>query len=99
MPEPKNFYPFLTRSMLAWLRVELRTTRPRGLIKAAAGHLIQMSARIKRLGFISLNFAGIAFLGTGVVFPSIRAEGGIPGIWRTDRTLEKDSRVAKDRLY
>jgi V8-like Glu-specific endopeptidase len=27
------------------------------------------------------------------------AQGGIPGIWRMDRTLEKDSRVAKDRLH
>jgi V8-like Glu-specific endopeptidase len=28
-----------------------------------------------------------------------RADGGIPGIWRTERTLEKDTRVAKDRLH
>jgi V8-like Glu-specific endopeptidase len=42
--------------------------------------------------FISLGFAGFIFLST-------IAEGGIPGIWRMDRTLEKDNRVAKDRLH
>lgn len=42
--------------------------------------------------FISLGFAGFIFLST-------IAEGGIPGISRTDRTLEKDNRVAKDRLH
>jgi V8-like Glu-specific endopeptidase len=49
---------------------------------------------LTRLGhcFVSLGFAGFIFLGT-------RADGGIPGIWRTERTLEKDSRVAKDRLH
>jgi V8-like Glu-specific endopeptidase len=41
---------------------------------------------------ISLGFAGFIFLSTF-------AEGGIPGIWRTDRILEKDNRVAKDRLH
>jgi V8-like Glu-specific endopeptidase len=47
-----------------------------------------------RLGhcFISLGFAGFIFLST-------RADGGTPGIWHTERTLEKDSRVAKDRLH
>ena len=41
---------------------------------------------------ILLGFAGLVFL-------SAVAEGGIPGIWRTDRVLEKDGRVAKDRLH
>jgi V8-like Glu-specific endopeptidase len=47
-----------------------------------------------RLGhrFISLGIAGFIFLST-------IAEGGIPGISRTGRTLEKDNRVAKDRLH
>ena len=35
----------------------------------------------------------------GTVFVSAVAESGTPGIWRTNRTLEKDSRVAKDRLH
>jgi V8-like Glu-specific endopeptidase len=49
---------------------------------------------VKQIGhcFISLGFAGFIFLST-------HAEGGIPGIRRTERTLEKDSRVAKDRLH
>jgi hypothetical protein len=49
---------------------------------------------LTRLGhcLVSLGFAGFIFLGT-------RADGGIPGIWRAERTLEKDSRVAKDRLH
>jgi V8-like Glu-specific endopeptidase len=49
---------------------------------------------LSRLGhcFISLGFAGLIFLST-------RADGGSPGIWRTDRTLAKDTRVAKDRLH
>jgi len=34
-----------------------------------------------------------------VVFRSDVAAGAIPGIWRADRTSEKDSRVAKDRLH
>jgi V8-like Glu-specific endopeptidase len=42
--------------------------------------------------FVSLGFAGFIFLST-------RADGGIPGIWRTERILEKDGRVAKDRLH
>src|SRR4030088_956244 len=54
---------------------------------------------MRRLGFISPNFAGVILLGAGVVFLSTRAEGGTPGIWRTERTLEKDNRVAKDRLH
>jgi V8-like Glu-specific endopeptidase len=41
---------------------------------------------------ISLAFAGLIFL-------SAVAEGGTPGIWRTNRVLEKDTRVAKDRLH
>jgi len=41
---------------------------------------------------ISLGFAGLIFL-------NAVAEGGTPGIWRTDRVLEKDTRVAKDRLH
>jgi V8-like Glu-specific endopeptidase len=40
----------------------------------------------------SLGFAGFIFL-------SAVAQSGSPGIWRTDRILEKDSRVAKDRLH
>jgi len=40
---------------------------------------------------ISLAFAGLVLL-------SDVAAGGMPGIWRTDRVLEKDTRVAKDRL-
>jgi V8-like Glu-specific endopeptidase len=49
---------------------------------------------VKQIGhyLVSLAFAGFIFLGAV-------AEGGIPGIWRTDRILEKDSRVAKDRLH
>jgi V8-like Glu-specific endopeptidase len=49
---------------------------------------------VKQIGhyLISLAFAGFIFL-------SAVAEGGIPGIWRTDRILEKDCRVAKDRLH
>ena len=54
---------------------------------------------MRRLGFISPNFAGVILLGAGVVFLSTRAEGGTPGIWRTERTLAKDDRVAKDRLH
>ena len=48
---------------------------------------------LTRLGrcFVSLGFAAFIFL-------SIRADGGIPGIRRTERTSQKDSRVAKDRL-
>jgi V8-like Glu-specific endopeptidase len=41
---------------------------------------------------ISLAFAGLVLL-------SDAAAGGMPGIWRTDRVLEKDTRVAKDRLH
>jgi V8-like Glu-specific endopeptidase len=44
------------------------------------------------LRLIPLGFAGLVFL-------SAIAEGGTPGIWRTDRVLEKDTRVAKDRLH
>jgi V8-like Glu-specific endopeptidase len=49
---------------------------------------------LTRLGhcLVSLGCAGFIFL-------SIRADGGTPGIWRTERTLQKDSRVAKDRLH
>jgi len=49
---------------------------------------------LTRLGhcLVLLGFAGFIFLNT-------RADGGIPGIWRTERTLEKDTRVAKDRLH
>lgn len=43
------------------------------------------------LGLIALGFAG--------VFQSAVAGGGVPGIWRTDRILQKDHRVAKDRLH
>jgi hypothetical protein len=47
-----------------------------------------------RLGqcLISLSFAGFIVLST-------RADGGVPGIYRTERILEKDNRVAKDRLH
>jgi V8-like Glu-specific endopeptidase len=41
---------------------------------------------------ISMAFAGLVLL-------SDAAAGGMPGIWRTDRVLEKDTRVAKDRLH
>jgi V8-like Glu-specific endopeptidase len=41
----------------------------------------------------------VILLGAGVVFLSTQAEGGAPGIWRTERTLAKDDRVAKDRLH
>jgi V8-like Glu-specific endopeptidase len=41
---------------------------------------------------ISLVFAGLVLL-------SHVAAGGMPGIWRSDRVLEKDTRVAKDRLH
>jgi V8-like Glu-specific endopeptidase len=44
------------------------------------------------IALISLGFAGLIFL-------SAIAEGGTPGIWRTNRVLEKDTRVAKDRLH
>jgi V8-like Glu-specific endopeptidase len=44
------------------------------------------------LRLIALGFAGFIFL-------SAVAESGTPGIWRTDRILDKDSRVAKDRLH
>jgi V8-like Glu-specific endopeptidase len=35
----------------------------------------------------------------GLVLLSAVAEGGMPGIWRADRVLGKDTRVAKDRLH
>jgi V8-like Glu-specific endopeptidase len=41
---------------------------------------------------ISLGLAGTVFL-------SAAAESGIPGVWRTNRVLEKDTRVPKDRLH
>lgn len=44
------------------------------------------------LRLLSLGFASFIFL-------SAVAQGGMPGIWRTDRVLEKDTRVAKDRLH
>ena len=34
-----------------------------------------------------------------MIFLSAIAAGGTPGIWRTNRVLEKDARVAKDRLH
>jgi V8-like Glu-specific endopeptidase len=40
---------------------------------------------------IAVGFAGL--------FLSAVAEGSVPGIWRTDRILQKDHRVAKDRLH
>jgi V8-like Glu-specific endopeptidase len=43
------------------------------------------------LRLIALGFAG--------VFLSAVAGGSVPGIWRTDRILQKDHRVAKDRLH
>jgi V8-like Glu-specific endopeptidase len=47
-----------------------------------------------RLGhcLISLSFAGFIVLSTS-------ADGGVPGIWRAERILEKDNRVARDRLH
>src|ERR1700674_4428375 len=49
---------------------------------------------VRQIGryLILLWFASLIFL-------SAVAAGGIPGIWRTNRTLEKDSRVARDRLH
>jgi V8-like Glu-specific endopeptidase len=44
------------------------------------------------LRLIALGFAGFIVL-------SAVAESGVPGIWRTDRILQKDGRVAKDRLH
>jgi V8-like Glu-specific endopeptidase len=41
-------------------------------------------------------FAGFIF--ATFVLVSTGAVGGVPGIWRTDRTVEKDGRVTKDRL-
>jgi V8-like Glu-specific endopeptidase len=49
---------------------------------------------VKPIGhcLLSLGFAGMFFL-------SVVAEGGVPGVWRTERIVEKDSRVARDRLH
>lgn len=49
---------------------------------------------MKLLGhyLISLGFAGF-------ILVSAAAEGGIPGIWRADPILDKDSRITKDRLH
>jgi V8-like Glu-specific endopeptidase len=52
--------------------------------------LSQPRHRAQRL--ISLGFAGVVFL-------IAAAQGGIPGIWRTDRIVEKDGRQPKDRLH
>ncbi|MGO8858450.1 MAG: hypothetical protein ACLQO1_22500, partial [Steroidobacteraceae bacterium] len=42
--------------------------------------------------YVALGVIGIILLGAV-------AEGRVPGIWRTYRPLENDSRVVKDRLH
>jgi len=49
-------------------------------------------SRLRHRALISLGFAAL-------VLTSAVAESGSPGIWRTDRILQKDSRVPKDRLH
>jgi hypothetical protein len=61
-----------------------------GLSAFAAGYRSQPFFLGRRL--IALGFAGFIVL-------SAAAESGVPGIWRSDRVLQKDGRVAKDRLH
>jgi hypothetical protein len=54
-----------------------------------------MALRLSALAARDLISLGLA----GLVLLSIAAEGGTPGIWYSNRILEKDTRVAKDRLH
>jgi V8-like Glu-specific endopeptidase len=64
--------------------------RALALSSFAAGYRSQPFFLGRRL--VALGFAGFIVL-------SAAAESGVPGIWRSDRVLQKDGRVAKDRLH